>query len=163
MSIIDLMRTPVQTVENTATITEIAGLMVENSIGALVITAPGGNKPVGIVTDRDLVRIIAKGFDSKTSLEAATPPAVDQPLITATADDDLKAITDKMHKGGVRRVPVVDAAGDLVGIISLDDLLVLLGRDSAALSQMMADVSAAVKTEFLHEHAMTAGFSWFKP
>ncbi len=146
MSLSGLMKTPVQTIAATAKIAEAAHLMMKHSVGALVIVE--GAKPVGMVTDRDLVRMIAEGLDAnQASLDALVRP----PLVTASVDDDLSAITEKMHNAGVRRLPVLAADGSLAGVVSLDDIVVLLGHELSEIGREVSHLSGALKTEFLHE------------
>ena len=64
MSISDLMRTPVETVQGSCTIADAARAMLKHSVGALVI-ADASRRPTGIVTDRDLVTMISEGLDPK--------------------------------------------------------------------------------------------------
>ncbi len=151
MSLSDLMKTPVQTVPPSCTIADAARRMIQHSVGALVVQEAGESAPTGIVTDRDLVRLVSEGLDpSQASIDALTRP----PLVTASVDDELGVITEKMHKSGVRRLPVVDARGALVGIVALDDILVLLGRELAEIGEAASHLSGALKTEFLHEDAV---------
>lgn len=148
MSLADLMKTPVQTISTSGTIAEAARKMVEHSVGALVIAESASSKPIGIVTDRDLVRMISEGLEpDKATVDALIRP----PLVTASLDDDLSAITEKMHKAGVRRLPVIGPDGLLAGVVSLDDILVLLGRELSEIGREASHLSGAVQTEFLHE------------
>lgn len=119
-----------------ADLREAARLMRNAHVGSLVVVdgQQGGNRPVGIVTDRDLV----------VSVLALDPPidrlrvadVMTQNPVTATESDDFFEAVRRMHQNGVRRVPVVNGAGHLVGLVAADDLFeFLLGSfgDLAAL------------------------------
>lgn len=151
MAISDLMRTPVQTVQGSCTIADAARAMVKHSVGALVITDASGG-PTGIVTDRDLVTMISEGLDSK---QATLDSLVRRPLVTANVDDDLADITKQMKAAGVRRIPIVDRDGGLAGIVSLDDLLIAMAQTFSGVAREVSNVAGALKTEFIHEHAIT--------
>lgn len=109
--------------EESATPAQMARLMREHHAGCVVITRneAGVRKPVGIITDRDIViELIAKDapMESCTARDIMT-----MELVTATESDDVGAVFQSMRHNGVRRVPVVDDRGALVGIVSADDLV----------------------------------------
>src|SRR5690242_5733986 len=108
------------------TVTEAAGIMRRHQAGCLVVTREekGRTLPVGIVTDRDLVtRSIAAHFDPATTTIECVMSA---PLLCCPPGATLDEIVDTMQERGVRRLPLVDLAGALVGIVSTDDVLVAL-------------------------------------
>ena len=109
-----------------ATVSEAAGVMRRHQAGCLVVTREqdGRPEPVGIVTDRDLVtRCIAAHFDpATTTLECV----MSAPLLHCRPDAPIDEVVDVMQQRGVRRLPLVDGAGMLVGILSTDDVLVAL-------------------------------------
>lgn len=107
----------------TATPGQLARLMREHHAGCVVITREmaGVCKPVGIITDRDIViELIAKDapMESCTAGDIMTLE-----LVTAKESDDVGDVFQSMRQHGVRRVPVVDDSGALVGIVSADDLV----------------------------------------
>jgi CBS domain-containing protein len=118
------------------TIPEVAKLMREFHVGSLVVVdaQEGKNVPVGIVTDRDLVvEVLAQGVapGSVTVGDVMSH----EPLI-AREDESLWGIIQRMRAKGVRRAPVVDDARSLVGILSVDDLVQLLGDELSALAAL---------------------------
>jgi len=130
--------------EKDATIREIAQLMRKHHVGDVVIVEPttGGNRPMGIVTDRDLViEILAQEIDPD-SVTAADFMSVE--LVTAGEKDGLLDTLEQMHIHGVRRMPVVNEAGDLEGILVADDMLELVSEQISALVKL-------VKREILEE------------
>jgi predicted transcriptional regulator len=150
MSVEKLMQRSVSTVDRFTSLVDAARQLMQHSVGALIITDPVTSKPVGIITDRDLVAMIAKGLDPKqTSVDWFSQP----PLETVRIDDSIEVVTEKMRESGVRRLPVLDAEGRLAGIVSLDDVLVLLGRE-------ISDVASAIETGLVQEHAVGSRASW---
>ena len=102
--------------------------MAEKRVGTLLVLNED-KKPVGLITDRDLVlRVLAAGRDPRATpvAEIMTPgPQV------IREDDPIELALGLMRAGGFRRVPVVDYQGQLVGILSLDDVLALLAEEFA--------------------------------
>ena len=143
MDLIELAARNVETVGPDCTLLEAARRMVERSVGSLVIIESSGERPVGIVTDRDLVVLLAGGADPKTETVASL---TSRGLETARAGEGLQHVAHKMRKHGIRRLPILDEQGRLAGIVSMDDLLVLFGRG-------MADLAMAVEGELMHERA----------
>jgi CBS domain-containing protein len=126
MRVSDFFTPRVVTIEPDATIADAAVLMRGEHVGDVVILHRNTRRPLGILTDRDIVvSIIATGLDPKI---IAVNDAMTYELITVRAEDDLADAVAKMHQASVRRLPVVDAEGDLVGMLSLDDVLQVIGR-----------------------------------
>lgn len=103
-----------------------AELMRRHHVGDLVVLEDGdlARRPMGLVTDRDLVlEAIAPGVDPD-SITAADITVRDPVLVRE--EDDLLDTLATMRKAGVRRIPVVDGDGALAGILSVDDVLELL-------------------------------------
>lgn len=148
MSLEKLTRRPVRAVSPSSTASEAAREMIDYSVGALVVANPADGSPVGIVTDRDLVALVAEGADPR---EIPVEKLVRTPIRTASIKESLHDVTRKMRRHGVRRLPIVDEEGRLVGIVSLDDVLLLLGQE-------MADLAGTIQTEIVQEAAaMGAG------
>lgn len=109
-------------------IEEAARLMREHHVGDLIVVESRdvGNVPVGIVTDRDLViEVLAQGVDPDTV--TVDDIMSDEPFVMEEHEDLWNAL-EMMRSKGVRRLPVVDGRGALVGIITLDDLVEAVGE-----------------------------------
>lgn len=105
---------------------ELAGLMREHHVGDLIVVdeQAGGQRPLGIVTDRDLVvEVLAKDVDMH-SVTAAD--IMSWELVHAAMDDDVQDVIGMMRDNGVRRLPLTDAEGKLCGIVTVDDLIAWL-------------------------------------
>jgi len=126
----DLARKDVVTVEPDSTVKEVADNMRRETVGSVIVE--GSGHPAGIITDRDLtVRILATDKDPK-SLDASDLMTEDPITIEETAG--LYELCDLMSKDAVRRMPTVNEDGKLTGIITLDDLIVLLTDELEKLS-----------------------------
>ena len=118
-------------------ITEAAKIMREYHVGDVVIvkTRYGKQVPVGILTDRDItLEIVARGADPEN---IRIGDAMNLELTTVTEDDDLVHVIELMRSQGIRRVPVVDAEETLIGILTVDDIVDLLGEIMVALAQLV--------------------------
>lgn len=109
---------------------EAARLMRQYHVGDVVIVdegADGKRTPIGIVTDRDLVvEIMAKEVNPA---QFTVGDLMSRDLLIVREQDGIYETIQRMRIHGVRRVPVVDATGGLVGIISIDDLFSLLAEE----------------------------------
>ena len=104
--------------------------MRDEHVGDLIVVERG--RPVGIVTDRDLVvRVLAaeRAPDSLAVREVMT-----RALATVPEDCDVFDVLARMHRTGARRMPVVDEVGALVGILALDDIVAWLARQMSVVS-----------------------------
>jgi predicted transcriptional regulator len=140
MSVGTICTRKVISVDRSTDVAAAADVMRSKEVGYLVVTdaAKGGLKPVGVVTDRDLViKVMARDIDPhmlKVS-DVMTP----DPLIAAYADDIGKTL-HRMRALGVRRVPVIDSLGRIAGVMSLDDAF-------DHLVVQMADVAGSIRSQ----------------
>jgi CBS domain-containing protein len=106
------------------TLAAVARLMDQHNVGAVVLAED--HRPVGIVTDRDLaLHVAARGVP----LQTPAARVMSTPVQTVGREDGVFDTSQTMMETGVRRLPVVDDNGQLVGIVTLDDLLRVLGRE----------------------------------
>ena len=124
--------------ERTLSAREAAQLMRSRHVGDLVVVeeADGRTHPVGIVTDRDIVvEVVAAGVnpDALTVADLIGPE-----LITVSESEGVYEAFFYMRSKGVRRMPVVDREGGLVGIVTLDDLLSLLAEEMSELAKLVS-------------------------
>jgi CBS domain-containing protein len=114
------------------TVTYAAELMRSGQIGSLpVVNDLAHRKLVGIITDRDIaVRCVADGHQGPC---LASAHMTTTPLHTVMPDDWIKTVVARMEDAQVRRLPVVDAEGVLIGIVSQADLARKIGKEDPEL------------------------------
>jgi CBS domain-containing protein len=119
MVVKDVMSSPVVTLDEGATSNKVANLMDENKLGCLIVTNNTG-KPVGIITERDLViRVLAKNLkpDAVKAREIMTSP-----LVTIEPEATISEAARRMSRLNIRRLGVI-YKGNLVGVVSSKDIL----------------------------------------
>ena len=116
---------------------EAAKLMRKYHVGDVVVVDQRGGErvPVGILTDRDIViELVAREVDAT---EVTVGEAMSNELLTVNENQQLTDLIQKMQGKAVRRVPVVNANGALIGIVTADDLIVLIAEQLASLVGMV--------------------------
>ena len=133
----DFATAMVAVVEPETTVLVMAQLMRQHHIGALVVVdADEKSRPVGIVTDRDLVLgVMAEGLDPAV-FTAGDIMSVE--LVTASPDMDAMEAIELMHRHRLRRLVIADQASRLVGIVTMEDVLALLTRELENLAAGLA-------------------------
>jgi CBS domain-containing protein len=121
------------------TVVEAARRMAELRTGDLIVVEnrPGDlPRPIGIITDRDLVvRVLAcpERTPSTTAIAEVMPPG----LVTAAVDEDVERIVARMRDHAIRRIPIIDRRGGLQGILSLDDVLRWMREQIEAVTRVL--------------------------
>jgi CBS domain-containing protein len=109
--------------------------MREQGVGSLVVV-DGKTRPVGIVTDRDLMlRCVADADDAD---DVRVAQVMSTPVVTARETMPIEDILSQMSASGIRRVPVVDDEDSLVGILALDDVLDLLSEEVTTIGRLLS-------------------------
>lgn len=144
----NICKTEVITVTADQTVTSAAHLMREKHVGLLVVV-DGGEvepdlKPVGVLTDRDIVTaVVAKDADARA---LKVGDIMTRHPVLAGESHSLEGTLRFMRDAGVRRVPVVGSRGELTGILSLDDVI-------AGFATQITDVAGAFLNEQTRERA----------
>ena len=119
--------------------------MTRNHIGAIVVVDNSGNgalKPIGIITDRDVV--CGQLSPPRDLFCMVVEDAMSADVVTLKETCGIAEGVAAMSDLGVRRAPVVDEAGNLVGIVSMDDLLSVLARD-------LTNLAGLIRSQPAHE------------
>jgi CBS domain-containing protein len=122
MLVRDVMSSPVVTIEEDAPVNKAAELMEKHGLGCIIVTNEEG-KPLGIITERDLVaRVLAKNVkpDSVRAKEVMTSP-----LITIEPHETINEAARRMSRLNIRRLGVV-YKGQLIGLVSSKDILAVM-------------------------------------
>jgi CBS domain-containing protein len=126
-----------------ASVFEAAQLMRKHHVGDVVVVQRQGeqNVPIGIITDRDLtIEILAE----EIAPDAVTVKDIMSPLITVSEKEDLWETLQHMRHQGIRRMPIVNTTGGLIGILTADDVLELL-------TEGLTDLVKLIKNEITQE------------
>lgn len=138
MNVSEVMTPNPRTLELSDTLQDAARIMRDEDTGAVPVCEEG--RVVGMVTDRDIViRAIADG-----DYEATMDDIVSDDVVTITADKSTTVAAELMAEHQIRRLPVVDADENIVGIVSLGDLAVKEGRESR-MGETLESISEGVK------------------
>jgi len=124
MNVYELCQRHVVTVRRHEELATAARTMRERNVGCLVVVeaigAGGGERPIGLLTDRDIVTNAIAGANELRGI--VVDDAMSRHPVTVGSSSSLDDALQRMRNGGVRRVPVVDGRGRLVGILALDDI-----------------------------------------
>jgi len=141
-------RNPV-TVGRADELIRVAQLMREKHIGYLVVVEPNvadqSLRPVGVITDRDIViSVVAREADPRA---LCAGDIMTRQLATVGAAEPVEKAVREMRRVGVRRLPVIGQRGELVGVLSIDDVLEVLAGD-------LRDVAVSIRNERIIEGAL---------
>lgn len=138
MNVLDIMaKSPAVCTPDTA-LPEVARMMVEHDCGAIpVVESAESPRPVGVITDRDIVvRLVAEG---RCPLEAAAKDAMTESVTTVSPQMSLAECAEVMERHQVRRVPVVDESGKIIGMVSQADIA--LNAPPQDTAEMLREIS----------------------
>ena len=123
-----------------ATVADTAKLMTSSGVGCVIVV--DGQTPVGIVTDRD---IVTRGVAHQYPMDGRIDGLMSMGLIALDAGHELDDLLHVFRDHAVRRVPIVDH-DRVVGIVSLDDIMVLM-------AEQISDVSKVLAGQIMFPHA----------
>lgn len=138
MSLESLCRREIVCVDVNTTVLDATGMMEDMNVGCVIVIQ--NDRPVGIVTDRDVVlRVVNKRLDPA---RCVVGDIMSLEVVTLKQNTGLYDALEQIKESGskVRRFPIVDENGAIKGIITLDDVIDLLGRE-------MSDVAAIIESE----------------
>jgi CBS domain-containing protein len=120
-------------------VVEAARRMATLDVGDLVVVSERDNAlpiPIGILTDRDLIiEVLAR--PERVAAMTRIADVMHRPLVTATEDEDIETIVEKMRANGVRRIPIVDDDGGLQGLLSIDDVIGWIREEIQAATRLL--------------------------
>jgi CBS domain-containing protein len=136
MRVGELCSREVVIIEGPETVTQAARLMGEHHVGALIVVRRKGQTciPVGIVTDRDLtLRVLAR---ERPRTQPVTE-VMSSDLLIAAEDEEIESALKQMRVRGIRRMPVVNSKGELLGILTYDDIVEWAAEGMRDLAQLL--------------------------
>ena len=125
MKVQDVMKAQPRTCTPDTTVAEAAHLMWDADCGVLPVVDDG--ELVGVVTDRDMYIALATQNERAAVLRVGAVATTD--VVTCQPEDDVQVALATMQRARVRRLPVVGHARTLMGILSLNDIIRVLGSD----------------------------------
>lgn len=142
MTVEEVIQTDVVVAQPNTPISTVAASMAENDVGSVVVVEEDGETPIDILTDRKLALALETTPDiAERNAEAV----ITDGLVTGTTDMTVFEALEQLNQENIRRLPIVNEEGTLQGIVTLDDLLILLGTsisDAAEIIAAQADRSA---------------------
>jgi CBS domain-containing protein len=136
MKVQDIMRTLPKSCGASTNLAAATELLWSGGCGALPVVDAGG-KVIGIITDRDIC--MAVGTRDQRPSELVAEQAMSRKVTTCKASDDIHLVLKIMRANKVRRVPVVSDTGQLVGILSLSDLILCSRHDDGCRPELSDD------------------------
>jgi CBS domain-containing protein len=150
MKVFEAMTRDVKVCQLTEPLTRAAQIMWEQDCGCVPVLS-GEGLPVGMITDRDVC--MALYHEGGRLDQVPVAQAMSRDLFTCTESDDLKTSQEIMREQGVRRLPVVDKGGKLVGLLSLADVFqTVAGLKSVASRNEWASRLTKTMGEITHTH-----------
>jgi len=138
MLVEELMTTDVVTCEESRTLREAVGKLLEHGVGSVILISAAGN-PTGIVTETDALRA---GYRTDRAFSEMTVGELSHgAVITASPEETIQHVSRRMATEGVKKVPVMDGV-DLLGIITLTDIVWHLSdirSEAAEIAEMGAE------------------------
>lgn len=135
MPISDLCSRPLVSVERKASLQFAAQMMKKHHVGGLVVLEAGAKgKPLGIITDRDIVlSVVAENQPLNTPVQ----DVMTREVVMVPKTQGIAEVVDRMANKGVRRIVVVDESGQACGLVSVDDILQLVAREINGLGRLV--------------------------
>jgi CBS domain-containing protein len=139
----------VVTIREADDLTAAAQRMREKHVGYLIVAEPDALdkalKPVGVLTDRDIVvAVVARGVDPHA---LKVGDVMTRKPVVITEDDSIEDSVREMRRIGVRRMPVISQGGNLVGVVSIDDVLETLAEE-------LGNIAGTIRNEQRTESAL---------
>jgi CBS domain-containing protein len=149
MDVAQLLSRDAVTVRESDEVAAAARVMRERHVGYLVVVEPdfAGStvRPIGVLTDRDIVvGVVAQDVNPRSML---VRDVMTRNPVVLNAADQISTALQEMRRIGVRRMPVVGKVGELLGVLSIDNVL-------DALSAELGNLAGAIRNELLVEKAL---------
>jgi CBS domain-containing protein len=140
MKVKDLMTTDVRTCTPDTTAAAAANVIWEGDCGILPVVDDG--RLLGVVTDRDMY--IALATRNVRAADLTVGAVATNPVATCAPEDDVHTALATMKEHRVRRLPVIGLADTVLGILSMNDILLAAGADKAVRSEEVVDALKAI-------------------
>ena len=113
-------------INNNPSALDVAKLMAKHRIGSIVVTEGSNKKPVGIVTERDIIKKVTA--QNKSADQVAVRHIMSSPLITVKSIDSIDTAAETIAENRIKRLVVLEQDGSMVGILSVSDIAKKLAK-----------------------------------
>lgn len=134
MTINEIMESDVVTCETDTPIATVVSKMAEEDVGMVVVV--DGESPVDVITDRAIALALQ---DNPDIADSTAEDFQTEGLVTGSTDMTVVEALEKMRGENIRRLPIVDDEGNLEGVLSLDDVLIVFGQGLGGVADLIAD------------------------
>ena len=134
MPLTDFCSSPVITISPDEKVLAVAHLMRDKKVGSVIVTQQ--EKPIGILTDRDIVMRVTAERKDASAIKVRDVMTANPVLVSE--ETGIWELIQGMKNYGVRRFPITAGDGKLVGIITMDDLIELIGEELSGVGRAIA-------------------------
>ncbi len=146
----EIMTTNVKVEEQNQNILGISKIMSDNDIGSVIIVDDLNTRnPVGIITERDIIRIL--GTLKPETLQTPIKDLMTKPIIPLSSQATIADAIKLLHERKIRRIPIVDKNGNLVGIVTENDIFKVLANNKNLLNSVIENTSYGVDKSMYKE------------
>ena len=151
MKVYEVMNENVKFCRQETDLAEASAMMWDNDCGVLPVVVNGG-KTIGVITDRDIA--IALGTRNRPAAEIRVKEVISGKLFATSPDEDIHTALKLMRKEKVHRLPVINAQGNLEGILSLNDVVLQAVHQNGKRTPELnyEDVVSTLKAVCEHRH-----------
>jgi len=154
MKVEDVMRTCPQSCGAATDLSAASGMLWCRACGALPVVDASG-KVIGIITDRDIC--VATGVKNRRPSEVTAEEIMSRPVVTCRTGDEIHAALETMRTWRVRRLPVVNDAGKLEGMLCLSDLILQSRHDDGSHPGLCSEDVMGVLKAIYWRHTVSCG------
>ena len=113
-------------INDNPTVLDVAKLMAKHRIGSVVVVEYSNNKPIGIITERDIIKKVSA--QNKVADQVAVRHIMSSPLIAVKSIDSIDTAAEAMAKNKVKRLVVLEQDGTIIGVLSVSDIAKKLAK-----------------------------------
>ena len=113
-------------INDNPSVLDVAKLMAKHRIGSVVVVEDSNNKPIGIITERDIIKKVSA--QNKVADQVAVRHVMSSPLIAVKSIDSIDTAAEAMAKNKVKRLVVLEQDGTMIGVLSVSDIAKKLAK-----------------------------------
>ena len=113
-------------INNNPSVLDVAKLMAKHRIGSVVVVEDSSNKPIGIITERDIIKKVSA--QNKVADQVAVRHIMSSPLVVVKSIDSIDTAAEIIPNNKVKRLVVLEQDGAMIGVLSVSDIAKKLAR-----------------------------------